>query len=66
MFRINYNAEEVWHPFMELVRTGMEDLINCCCAMEISDEKHINEELTHLVRCLEEGGGMIYEKILEK
>ena len=36
MFRINYNAEEIWHPFMELVR------------------------------CLEEGGGMIYEKILEK
>lgn len=56
MFKINYESEEIFNPFNELVRMSIENLIICSCAMEISskDEKSINESLTNLVKCLEE------------
>ena len=43
--------EEIWNPFKELVRTGIDDLKDC--SME-TEEKTINESLTYLVRLLEE------------
>lgn len=43
--------EEIWNPFKELVRTGIDDLKDY--SME-TEEKTVNESLTYLVRLLEE------------
>ena len=51
MHREGFEMEEIWNPFKELVRTGIDDLKDC--SME-TEEKTVNESLTYLVRLLEE------------